>query len=56
MTIFCNEVTVRWNEVTWNEVTMGQTHYPEHNIRYFLAESNLSVPLPHPISQFFEEF
>ena len=22
MTIFWNEVTVRWNEVTWNEVTM----------------------------------
>ena len=25
MTIFWNEVTVRWNEVTWNEVTMERS-------------------------------
>ena len=25
MTIFCNEVTVRWSKVTWNEVTMERS-------------------------------
>ena len=39
MTIFWNEVTVRWNEMTWNEVTMERSDPGDkgENINYWLS-------------------